>query len=150
MTFNPHHALLALASLLAVTAPHACRAAVDQSATAVGPAVLTNCFTNKELFGFETAFAAEVTNGLNYTQMGSFPTQVRQQGVEHCMLRTAQVRSSQAAGRPQCLARLSALQPPPAYHAPPALRTTTKRTSWQCQQRRPCHGCPRQGPQCTR
>ena len=74
-----HPALLALALVLAAAAPLACRgaaAAANQSVTAVGPAVLTNCFSNAELFGFETSFAAEITNGLNYTQMGSFPTQV--------------------------------------------------------------------------
>ncbi|KAI7840396.1 hypothetical protein COHA_005897 [Chlorella ohadii] len=73
-----HPALLALALVLAAAAPLACRgaaAAANQSVTAVGPAVLTNCFSNAELFGFETSFAAEITNGLNYTQMGSFPTQ---------------------------------------------------------------------------
>ena len=43
---------------------------------AVGPAELTNCFSTSDLFGFAQASTSEITNLVNYTQLGSFPTQV--------------------------------------------------------------------------
>ncbi|KAL4853515.1 hypothetical protein ACK3TF_005536 [Chlorella vulgaris] len=42
---------------------------------AAGPVNLTNCATAEEMFGVTADSAVEITNGLNYTQLGSFPTE---------------------------------------------------------------------------
>ncbi len=157
MTRATHPAVLALALVLAAASPLACRgaaAAANQSVTAVGPAVLTNCFSNAELFGFETSFAAEITNGLNYTQMGSFPTQVGRACMEERPQGATTLGIPAGMPSPRSTSALPACNFRNRNHTlvqlPPLSRTTRRTTFWRCPQRRPSPGCPRRAPLCTR
>lgn len=69
--------LTVLALLLCTAAAARSLAEADEAASllAIGPVNLTNCYTFSQLFGFPSTYALEITNAINYTQLGSFPTQ---------------------------------------------------------------------------